>query len=138
VHLGVSAEPGTSGWRVEDATRDCVEGKVTIFHDGSRHEAWNRGPGGRVTLICDPPAPSADPAERRRAIEGYERRYGLAYLLRTHGKSRSPRHLYNRLVLPALLKAERWARRLEPALLAGGLFFYNVFSARLRPASHAE
>lgn len=132
VHLGVLAEPGVAGWRVEDVTRDCAEGRVTIFHDGSRHEAWNRGGAFRVTLICDPPAPAADPADLRRAIEGYERRYGLPYLLRTFGRSRGPRHPYNRFVLPALLKGERWARRLEPWLLAVALFFYNRVSARFR------
>jgi beta-hydroxylase len=139
VHLGVVAEPFAAGWRVEGLARDCGEGKVTIFHDGSLHEAWNRGGAGRVTLICDPPAPAADPAQRRRAIEGYERRYGLPYLLRTLGRSRGPRHPYNRFVLPALLTTERWVRRLEPPLLAVALFFYNRVSARFRagPPPHA-
>ena len=140
VHLGVVAEPGAAGWRADGLARDCAEGKVTIFHDGALHEAWNRGGAGRVTLICDPPAPAADPTLLRHAIEGYERRYGLPYLLRTFGRSRGPRHPYNRFVLPALLKTERWARRLEPWLLDAALFFYNRWSARFRagePPRHA-
>src|SRR5262245_35027044 len=73
VHLGVMAEPDTSGWEVEGETQDCVESKVTIFEDGSLHEAWNRGSSPRVTLICDPPA-SPDKDAARAALEGYERR----------------------------------------------------------------
>lgn len=137
VHLGVMAEPGAAGWRVEGRTRECVEGKVTVFHDGSLHEAWNEGTAPRVTLICDPPAPNRDRAEVLRAVEGYERRYGLEYLARTYGKSRPGGHPYNRFVLPLILGMEAWARRLEPWLLATVLFFYNRFSARFTPGENA-
>jgi beta-hydroxylase len=137
VHLGVIAEPDAAGWKAEDETQNCVEGKVTIFEDGSLHEAWNHGNSPRVTLICDPPV-SSDARAAREALEGYERRYGLDYLLRTYGKSRPATHPYNRLALPALLRLESWAARVEPWLLPPLLFYYNHVIARYTPVPHAD
>jgi aspartyl/asparaginyl beta-hydroxylase (cupin superfamily) len=130
VHLGLLAEAGAAGWRAEGETRPCVEGKVTIFEDGSLHEAWNAGNTPRVTLICDPPAPNPEGNEMQRALESDERRYGLGYLMRTYGRGKSPTHPFNRFLLPHAPSLEAWALRLEPWLLPIVLFHYNHFSAR--------
>jgi hypothetical protein len=132
------AEAGASGWKAEGETQNCVEGKVTIFEDGALHEAWNRGDSPRVTLICDPPAPAADRASIQRALEQYERRYGLGYLMRTYGKSKPARHPFNRFVLPLLLPLESWTLRIEPWLFPAILFYYNRVHARHAPVPHAE
>jgi beta-hydroxylase len=137
VLLGVIAEPGTSGWKAEGETRDCVEGKVSIFDDGALHEAWNHGNAPRVVLICDPPASSNEEAARA-ALESYERRYNLSYLLRTYGKSRPPAHPYNRFALPLLLRLESLAVRLEPWLFPPMLFYYNHVIARDTPVTDAD
>ena len=113
-----------------------LQQEVTIFEDGALHEAWNRSNSPRVTLICDPPASSNKDAARA-ALEGYERRYGLGYLLRTYGKSKPASHPYNRLALPALLRLESRAVRLEPWLFSPILFYYNHRIARCTPAAHA-
>ena len=134
VHLGVLAEGTGAGWKSEGATELCVEGKVTIFDDGSLHEAWNDGSRPRVTLVCDPPAPVADESDLARTLRAYEGRYGAGYLLRTYGKSKAPSHPFNRMALPALLSMERAAALAEPLLLPPILFGYNHLVARHAPA----
>lgn len=132
VHLGVLSEGTSAGWKAEGETELCVEGKVTIFDDGSLHEAWNDGRRPRVTLICDPPAPAAE-GEAVEAMRAYEMRYGPGYLLRTYGKSKSSGHPYNRLALPLLLSMERAAALAEPLLVPPILFGYNHLVARHAP-----
>lgn len=136
VHLGVLAESGAAGWKAEGRSKLCEQGKVTVFDDGSLHEAWNDGLTPRVTLICDPPAPHLDEAGVQEALRQYEGRYGLGYLMRTYGKSKRPDHPYNRLALPALLSMERWASRAEPWVLPFVLSGYNRFLANHAPVPY--
>jgi hypothetical protein len=90
-----------------------------------------------VVLICDPPASSNEDVARA-AVESYERRYNLSYLLRTYGKSKAATHPYNRFALPLLLRLESWAVRLEPLLFPPMLFYYNHVVARDTPVADAD
>jgi hypothetical protein len=130
VHLGLLAEPGMCGWRVEGVTRDCVEGKVVIFEDGCLHEAWNNGSSHRVTLICDPPAFHLNADEIERVLRSYQQRYGPGYLFRHWGISKPAAHPYNRYILPGLLYIEPLVDYLHRFLLPIAMFFHNRFGAR--------
>jgi hypothetical protein len=137
VHLGLIAEPGKAAWRVGGETRECVEGKVTVFEDGCLHEAWNRGESHRVTLICDPPAPHLRPDEVPKVLENYEKEFGAAYLLDTWAKSKPPGHPFHRFVIRPLLALEPIVTKLDRVFFPAALFFYNRFSARRTPIGAA-
>lgn len=138
VHLGLLCEDTLAGWRAAGRTERSVEGKVTIFHDGSLHEAWNEGSSPRVTLVCDPPAPAPRERELAGVLKAYEDRYGLPYLLRTHGRSRPSGHPYNRWALPTLLAVARAIAPVEGLLLPFVLFGYNRLEARHVPAASSD
>ena len=137
VHLGLVAEPGKAGWRVGGETRECAEGRVVVFEDGCRHEAWNRSDTHRVTLICDPPAPHLRSGDVPRVLETYEKEFGAAYLLHTWAKSKPPGHPVRRFVIPLLLRLEPIVSTLDRVFFPLALFFYNRFSARQVPIGAA-